>query len=49
VRKGDNDLLVVRVYEVQFGSLDMEYLGKWVETLALQSYWERLLREASPF
>ena len=39
----------LRVYEVQFGTLDMEYLGKWVETLALQGNWERLLREASPF
>jgi hypothetical protein len=37
------------VYEVQFGTLDTSYLSKWVETLALQEYWERLLREASPF
>jgi hypothetical protein len=39
----------LRVYEVQFGTLDMEYLTKWVGTLALQGDWERLLREASPF
>jgi hypothetical protein len=37
------------VYEVQFGTLDTQYLSKWVATLALQDYWERLLREASPF
>ncbi len=39
----------LRVYEVQFGAMDMEYLGKWVETLAIQDYWTRLLQEACPF
>jgi hypothetical protein len=38
----------LRVYEVQSGVLDMEYLTRWVETLALQEYWARLCREASP-
>jgi hypothetical protein len=39
----------LRVYEVQFGAMDMEYLGKWVEMLAIQDYWTRLLQEACPF
>ncbi len=37
------------VYEVQFGTLDTQYISRWVASLALQDYWERLLREASPF
>jgi len=39
----------LRVYEVQFGTLDTEYLLKWVEALALQDDWERILREARPY
>jgi hypothetical protein len=38
----------LRVYEVQFGSLDAGYIMKWVVTLDLQEYWKRLLLEASP-
>ncbi len=39
----------LRVYEVQYGSMDVEYLVKWVEILAVQDSWKRLLLEASAF
>lgn len=38
----------LRVYEVQYDSLDRNYLGEWVATLGLSQYWTRLLREAKP-
>ncbi len=38
----------LRVYEVQFGGLDLEYMKKWVHTLGLDDLWARLLREAAP-
>jgi hypothetical protein len=37
----------LRVYEVQFGALDLDYLGKWVEALALQDSWKQLLQMAA--
>jgi hypothetical protein len=36
----------LHVFEVQFGSLDMEYLEKWVKELGVKSDWQRLLNEA---
>jgi hypothetical protein len=37
----------LRVYEVQFALLDMQYLKKWVGSLGLEEYWDRLLRDAT--
>jgi hypothetical protein len=38
----------LRVYEVQFGTLDMDYLAKLLEALALQDYWKHLVQKAAP-
>ncbi len=38
----------LRVYEVQYGGLDLEYLKRWVHTLGVERLWARLLREAAP-
>jgi hypothetical protein len=42
----DRDAL--RVYEVQYGSLDLDYIDRWVRTLKLESEWSRLLANAQP-
>lgn len=36
----------LRVYEVQYGKLDNDYLGKWAKKLNVESLWKRLLEEA---
>ena len=36
----------LHVFEVQFGTLDMEYLEKWVNELGVKPDWQRLLYEA---
>lgn len=36
----------LRVYEVQFGNLDMEYLRSWAAKLSVQSILQRLEKEA---
>jgi len=36
----------LRVYEVQYGKLDIEYLGTWAKKLNVESLWQRLLDEA---
>lgn len=36
----------LRVYEVQFGQLDLAYLEQWAEKLELDELWERLVDEA---
>lgn len=36
----------LRVYEVQFEKLDMDYLEYWVKELGVGSMWERLKDEA---
>jgi hypothetical protein len=36
----------LRVYEVQFGNLDLEYLDQWVKKLDVDSLWKRLKGEA---
>jgi hypothetical protein len=36
----------LRVYEVQFGKLDLTYLESWVKLLELVPFWNRLIKEA---
>ncbi|RJQ26920.1 MAG: hypothetical protein C4589_09135 [Peptococcaceae bacterium] len=36
----------LRVYEVQYGKLDIDYLEQWVKKLNIESLWKRLLDEA---
>lgn len=38
----------LRVFEVQSGTLDHDYLEEWVERLKLRHWWERLTAEAEP-
>lgn len=38
----------LRVYEVQFGKLDLKYIESWVQTLQVKEIWERLLQSAEP-
>jgi hypothetical protein len=36
----------LRVYEIQYGKLDIDYLEQWVKKLNLESLWKRLVKEA---
>jgi hypothetical protein len=36
----------LRIYEVQYQNLDLEYLDDWVKKLEVQSDWERIKKEA---
>ena len=36
----------LRVYEVQFGRLDLGYMNRWVHALGVQGVWDRLRNEA---
>jgi hypothetical protein len=36
----------LRVYEVQFGKLDLDYLKQWVKKLKVEALWKRLTDEA---
>jgi len=36
----------LRVYEVQYGKLDVNYIEKWTKELSIESLWKRLLNEA---
>jgi hypothetical protein len=36
----------LRVYEVQYGKLDIDYLKLWVKKLNVESLWKRLTKEA---
>ncbi|MDT8437037.1 MAG: hypothetical protein RRA92_09820 [Gemmatimonadota bacterium] len=38
----------LRVFEVQQGRLDIEYLERWVESLGIGDLWTRLRSEAEP-
>jgi len=38
----------LRVYEVQYGKLDLNYLEHWVQQLQLTELWKQLREEASP-
>jgi hypothetical protein len=44
IKKQFTDAL--RVYEVQYGKLDIDYLEQWVKKLNLESLWKRLMDEA---
>ena len=39
----------VRVFEMQFDRLDMNYVAQWVEELALQAEWKVLVSRAEPY
>ena len=36
----------LRVYEVQYGKLDSDYLKHWAKNLDVESLWKRLMDEA---
>ncbi|MBI3813301.1 MAG: hypothetical protein HY279_02380 [Nitrospinae bacterium] len=36
----------LRVYEVQYGKLDIDYLEQWAKKLKVESLWKRILDEA---
>jgi hypothetical protein len=38
----------VRVYEVQFGKLDFNYIEPWVQKLQVKELWDKLKQEAQP-
>jgi hypothetical protein len=38
----------VRVYEVQFDHLDLDYMHRWAQTLGVEELWVRLRNEAKP-
>ncbi len=38
----------MRVYEIQYSLLDIQYIERWVETMNLSSEWRRLLDDARP-
>ena len=38
----------LRVFEVQFGGLDIPYIEEWIDRLALRDLWQRLLAESEP-
>jgi len=38
----------LRVFEVQYGALDLSYLETWVERLKIRQLWKRLISEAEP-
>lgn len=38
----------LRVYELQYSKLDLNYIRHWIITLDLQKIWERLESEAEP-
>ena len=38
----------LRVYEVQFVTLDISYIESWAEALGVKIIWQRLIQEAQP-
>ncbi len=38
----------LRVYEVQYQNLDLNYIELWIQTLQVKEFWERLIQEAQP-
>lgn len=36
----------LRVYEVQYGKLNIDYLKQWVKKLKVESLWKRIVDEA---
>lgn len=39
----------IRVFEMQFDQLDMDYLRQWVEQLHLSDQWQQLIERAEPY
>jgi len=38
----------LRIYEVQYNILDIQYIEKWINNLKLEKFWESLLNQAKP-
>lgn len=38
----------LRVYEVQYGKLDLRYLEEWAQRIGVTTLWNRLVAEAQP-
>jgi hypothetical protein len=38
----------LRVFEIQYGALDLAYLDEWVRRLGVEAEWDRLKAEAKP-
>lgn len=38
----------IRVYEVQFGNLDLSYIELWADRLNVRELWEKIKQEAEP-
>jgi hypothetical protein len=38
----------LRVYEVQYDNLDLDYIETWVATLGVRDIWSKLINEARP-
>lgn len=38
----------LRVYEVQFGNLDLAYIESWINILQVKELWEKLKQDAQP-
>lgn len=38
----------LRVYEVQYGNLDLNYIESWAATLQVKEIWEKLKQKAEP-
>jgi len=38
----------LRVYEVQYGKLNLSYMEAWSQALHIKEFWERLKQEAQP-
>ncbi len=38
----------LRVYEVQYANLELNYMEAWAQTLQILEFWERLKQEAQP-
>ncbi len=38
----------LRVYEIQYQNLDLNYLETWSQTLQIKELWEKIKQEAQP-
>lgn len=38
----------LRVYEIQFANLDINYIKLWTDYLQVQDLWEKIIKEANP-
>jgi hypothetical protein len=38
----------LRVYEVQWGDLDLQYIEIWAQKLGIESLWKALVEKAAP-